>query len=62
MKSLLRKTINKLLGVFYKTVSLVVRTNDKTIMFMAFHGRSYSDNPKAIYEYMKKSYPDYKYI
>ncbi len=51
-----------MLGVFYKTVSLVVRTNDKTIMFMAFHGRSYSDNPKAIYEYMKKSYPDYKYI
>ncbi|WP_369346793.1 CDP-glycerol glycerophosphotransferase family protein [Apilactobacillus ozensis] len=30
------------------------------IMFESFFGTQYSDNPKAIYEYMKKNHPEYK--
>lgn len=30
------------------------------IMFESFFGHSFSDNPKAIYEYIKKHYPKYK--
>ncbi|MCL0311634.1 CDP-glycerol glycerophosphotransferase family protein [Apilactobacillus sp. TMW 2.2459] len=30
------------------------------IMFESFFGTQYSDNPKAIYEYMKKNHPEFK--
>ncbi|QYA40723.1 CDP-glycerol:glycerophosphate glycerophosphotransferase [Macrococcoides caseolyticum] len=36
--------------------------NDKQIVFESFAGKSYSDSPKYIYEYMYKNYPDYTYI
>ncbi len=39
-----------------------LRIEDKTIIFESFLGRNYSDNPKAIYEYMVANYPDYKYV
>jgi CDP-glycerol glycerophosphotransferase len=35
-------------------------TRKKTIVFESFLGRQYSDNPKAIYLYMKENYPDYQ--
>ncbi len=35
---------------------------EHTILFESFLGRNYSDNPKAIYEYMQKVYPNYKYV
>lgn len=32
----------------------------KTIVFESFLGKQYSDNPKALYLYIKENYPDYK--
>ena len=32
----------------------------KTIVFESFVGKQYSDNPRAIYEYLKEHYPEYK--
>lgn len=32
----------------------------KTIIFESFLGKQYSDNPKAIFKYIKKTYPEYK--
>lgn len=43
----------RLLGVF-------LSKDDKLIMFESFLGKQYSDNPRAIYEYLKENYPDYK--
>lgn len=34
----------------------------KLIVFESFFGRNYSDNPKAMYEYMKKNHPEYKCV
>src|SRR5690606_3706899 len=34
----------------------------KLVMFESFHARQYSDNPRAIYEYMKEHYPEYKLL
>ena len=31
-----------------------------TIVFESFLGKQFSDNPRAIYEYMKEHYPEYK--
>ncbi|MCG1028149.1 CDP-glycerol glycerophosphotransferase family protein [Virgibacillus halodenitrificans] len=35
-------------------------TKKKLIIFESFHGKQYSDSPRAIYEYMKSNYPEYK--
>ncbi len=32
----------------------------KTIVFESFHGKQFSDSPRAIYEYLKEHYPGYK--
>lgn len=34
--------------------------NRKLMMFESFHGKQYSDSPRAIYEYMSEHYPDYQ--
>jgi len=32
------------------------------VIFESFHGKQYSDNPRAIYEYMKEEKPDFKLV
>lgn len=44
--------------LFYIASTLPIRK--KTVVFESFLGKQYSDNPKAIYKYMKKNFPDYK--
>ena len=34
----------------------------KKILFSSFCGKQYSDNPRAIFEEMKKQYSDWKYV
>ncbi|MBM7551699.1 CDP-glycerol glycerophosphotransferase family protein [Thalassobacillus pellis] len=34
----------------------------KLVMFESFHGKQYSDSPRAIYEYMKDHHPEYKLV
>lgn len=34
----------------------------KIIVFESFFGRAYSDNPRALYEYAIKAYPEYKLV
>lgn len=36
--------------------------NKKLIIFESFNGRQYSDNPRAIYEYMKEHNTDYRMV
>lgn len=35
---------------------------EKLVVFESFHGKQFSDNPRAIYEYMKKEKPDYNLL
>src|SRR5699024_3896304 len=35
-------------------------TRKKTIVFESFLGKQYSDNPKALYLYIKEYFPDYR--
>lgn len=49
---------NLLKGIFRLVTRLPTRK--KTVVFESFLGKQYSDNPKAIYLYMRKHYPDYK--
>ncbi len=47
------KQLFKWIGVFH---------NEKIIYFESFHGTQYSDNPRAVYEWMKDKYPDYTLV
>jgi len=50
----------------YKTIfyfmGKVNRTNKKLAIFESFHGKQFSDSPRAIYEYMLKHNPEYKLV
>ena len=48
----------------YKYIFRIIPVDDKLVIFISFHGRGYSDNPRAIYEEMIKDdyFKDYKFI
>ncbi|QIL45795.1 CDP-glycerol glycerophosphotransferase family protein [Vagococcus coleopterorum] len=51
-----RKIVQFLSWLFSKCLN----RDDNMIYFESFLGRQYSDNPRAIYEYINKEYPEYK--
>lgn len=57
----LRTIYHKIIYIFYFITNGV---DDNIIIFESFMGRSYSDSPKAIYEYLikNKKYNNYKFI
>ncbi|MBT2218048.1 CDP-glycerol glycerophosphotransferase family protein [Virgibacillus dakarensis] len=44
--------------LFYTVGRLPIKKN--TIVFESFLGKQFSDNPKALYDYIKNNYPNYK--
>lgn len=56
MKALVETVIS---GVF-KIVGLF--NDSKLVYFESFHGKQFSDNPKAIYQFMKNNYPEYRFV
>ena len=46
----------------YNNWLIRLKPKSKTVVFESFLGRQYSCNPKAIYEYMCKEYPDYHLV
>lgn len=60
VKKFVRKICKFLYVRFYK----YVKTDPKMVLMLSFHGRGYSDNPRAIYEYMLKDprWEGYKFI
>ncbi|WEG73617.1 CDP-glycerol glycerophosphotransferase family protein [Vagococcus intermedius] len=53
------KITNQQRTKFMRLFSKFIPHNKKMIVFESFLGRQYSDNPKALYEYIKEHYPDY---
>ncbi|MFP7479775.1 CDP-glycerol glycerophosphotransferase family protein [Terribacillus saccharophilus] len=54
--------IKKAYQVLFSIAGKVLPVNKKLVMFESFLGKQFSDNPRAMYEYMKEQYPDYKLI
>lgn len=53
----------KIKSIYKKIFHLMTHLpKTKTMVFESFYGRKYSDNPKALYEYAKQHYPDYRLI
>lgn len=64
LRSLLRQLVYIKKSIIYKKYCKKNNVDDKTIIFESFMGRSYSDNPRALYEEMitSKKFDNYKFI
>ena len=64
IKIFIKKQINSLIKHLYRGFYKVIPTQRKMILFIAYHGRGYLCNPKAIHEYMSQceAYRDYQFI
>ena len=64
LRKIIRGMHNFLKRIQYKIVTIGTKTDNRTIIFACFNGKSYSCSPKAIYKYMvnHKKYENYKYI
>lgn len=56
------KSKNNFYLLLYKRFFTKLPIDDKLVFFESFQGRSYSDNPKYIYEYMLDNKNDYKFV
>ena len=54
MLRLIKNILGKTIKFIYRMTYKLIPTHKKTVLFIAFHGRGYSDNPRAIYEYMRQ--------
>ncbi|WP_100486217.1 bifunctional glycosyltransferase/CDP-glycerol:glycerophosphate glycerophosphotransferase [Sporolactobacillus pectinivorans] len=59
-RNLWKKKINKWYIKLFKCIGKMPRKN--IVLFESYFGRQYSDNPRAIYEYMKANHPEYRLI
>lgn len=61
---IIKKLAGKVIRISYKLLYRFIPVDDKTIIFTSFHGRGYSDNPKAIYEEMIKDerFKDFTFV
>lgn len=59
-RNLWKSKMNKLYPLLFKKAGKLPRRN--TVLFESFFGRQYSDNPRAIYEYMKENHPEYHLV
>ena len=64
IKKIIKLVISKTIQVMYSLAYKFIPVDDKLVIFISFHGRGYSDNPRAIYEAMKKDskFDDYRFI
>lgn len=64
IKSKVKKGVNKTIKYLYAIFYRFIPTHRKSLLFIAYHGRGYLCNPKAIHEYMSQceSYRDYQFI
>ena len=60
----IKKFAGKCIRLAYKLTYRLFKVDDKLAIFISFHGRGYSDNPKAIYEQMKQDprFDGYRFI
>lgn len=61
---LIKKIAGKIIKIVYKLIYRFIPVDDRLVIFISFHGRGYSDNPRAIYEQMIKDprFSDYRFI
>lgn len=61
---IIKKWVGKMIRILYRWTYKLVKVDPKLVIFIAFHGRGYSDNPRAIYEAMRQDprFEGYRFI
>lgn len=59
MTRIIKLIITKIYKILFYITGLLLPKNNEMIVFESFLGKQYSDNPRALYEYVKKHYPTY---
>lgn len=59
-RNLWKRKMHQLYPVVFRRAGKLPRK--KTVFFESFFGQQFSDNPRAIYEYMKENLPDYRLV
>lgn len=54
------KNTEKIAKLISKVFSIIVPVDESIIVFESYIGRQFSDNPRAIYNYIREKYPQYK--
>lgn len=64
IRRMMRAVLNTYRIIRYRIHTHGIRVNNRTIIFNTFNGRSYSDTPRAIYEYMlsQEQFKNYRFI
>ncbi|MGY3765904.1 CDP-glycerol glycerophosphotransferase family protein [Vagococcus vulneris] len=52
--------VEQIIYYLFKFIGLFPQKN--LVYFESFHGKQFSDNPRAIYQFMKENYPDYRLV
>src|SRR5699024_1725561 len=60
MKKRIVNSISRLYKIVFAVMGLILPKDKKMIVFESFLGKQYSDNPRAIFEYLKKQNLGYK--
>ena len=60
----IKRMLIRIFKVVYKVMLKVVKTDEKTVVFISFHGRGYTCNPKYIHQQMCKDprFDDYTFV
>jgi len=58
--SVIKRLIFKIYKLSFWGLGILLPKNKKLVVFESFLGKQYSDNPRAIYEYMVRHKPDYQ--
>lgn len=61
---IVKKWVGRVIRILYRWTYKMVKVDPKLVIFIAFHGRGYSDNPRAIYEAMRQDprFEGYRFI
>ena len=61
---IVKKWVGRIIRILYRWTYKMVKVDPKLVIFIAFHGRGYSDNPRAIYEAMRQDprFEGYRFI
>lgn len=59
MVKFLKSILFKIYQVAFTIMGILLPKDKKMIVFESFLGKQYSDNPRAIYEYIQQKYPEY---
>ena len=56
---LIKNILTNIYKVIFSILGAILPKNNNLIIFESFLGKQFSDNPRAIYEYLKKNHPNY---